>query len=346
MQRLIFLIGLLAGLLAVRQAAGQEAAPTLKVCATIPDLGDIARQIGGDKVSVTVFVKGSEDPHFLEAKPSFIKAASDADAIIFVGLELETGWLPPILTNCRNDKIQPGQPGSIDASAAITPMELPSGPIDRSMGDVHAAGNPHYLTDPVNGIKVARLIADRLSQLRPGAQATFDSNYAAFRSKMCAALVGEQLAKKYEAEKLATLFERGRLHAFLTSQGDDQNLAGWLAQLPEGAGTKAVADHNLWPYFAKRFGLSLVGFLEPKPGVAPTTKHLGDIVDQMKRDGVRIILTTPYFDPRHAKFVSEQTGANVVALTHQCGGLPETDGYLAMCDYNVRGLVAAMKGRP
>lgn len=346
MQRLVLLVGLLAVLCFTCQAAGQDSASALNVCATIPDLGDIARQIGGDRVSVTVFVKGSEDPHFLEAKPSFIKAASNADALIFVGLELETGWLPPILNNCRNDKIQPGQPGSIDASTVVTPLELPSGPIDRSMGDVHAAGNPHYLTDPINGIKVARLIADRFSQLRPGDRAAFDSNYTAFRSKLCTALVGEPLAQKYEAEKLATLFERGRLHAFLTSQGDDKDLGGWLAQLPAGAATKAVADHNLWPYFAKRFGLSVVGYLEPKPGVTPTTKHLGEVIDLMKRDGVRIILTTPYFDSRHARFVSEQTGAQVVALTHQCGGAPGTDEYLAMCDYNVRQLVAAMKGNP
>jgi ABC-type Zn uptake system ZnuABC Zn-binding protein ZnuA len=337
-------LGLALACLAILPApllARQSAAPPLKICATIPDLGDIARQIGGDQVSVTVFVKGSEDPHFLEAKPSFIKAASEADALIFVGLELEVGWLPPILANCRNERIQPGTPGSIDVSSAIAPMELPTGPIDRSMGDVHAAGNPHYLTDPINGIKAARLIADRLGALRPADRAGFDDRFNAFRAKVCSALVGEALAKKYDAEKLAALAERGKLRSFLESQGDAQALGGWLAQIPGPAA--AVADHNLWPYFARRYGISIVGYMEPKPGVAPTTKHLGELVEQMKRDHIGLILTSPYFDPRHGAFVSKETGARVVPLTHQCGGHPGTDDYIAMCDYNVRQLAAAMK---
>ncbi len=329
------------GALAAVCPARQDTAP-LKVCATIPDLGDITRTVGGDRVSVTVFVKGSEDPHFLEAKPSFIKAASEADVLVFAGLELEVGWLPPILGNCRNDRIQPGQKGSIDVSTAITPLELPSGPIDRSMGDVHASGNPHYLTDPLNGLKAARLIADRLAALRPEDRAGFESRLGAFKDKLCAALVGETLAKKYDAEKLALLFERGKLRSFLESQGDGAALGGWLAQLP--GPTTAVADHNLWPYLAHRYGITITGYMEPKPGVAPTTRHLGQLVEQMKRDKVGLILTSPYFDPRHGEFVASQTGARVVPLTHQCGGRPGTDDYIAMCDYNVRQLVQAMKG--
>jgi ABC-type Zn uptake system ZnuABC Zn-binding protein ZnuA len=331
--------GALAAPCAGRQ--GPEPAPPLKVCATVPDLGDLARTIGGDRVSVTVFVKGTEDPHFLEAKPSFIKAASEADVLVFVGMELEMGWVPPILANCRNDRIQPGAPGSIDVSTVITPLELPSGPVDRSMGDVHSAGNPHYLTDPLNGLKAARLIADRLGALRPADRAGFDARYSAFKDKLCAALVGETLARKYDAEKLAVLFERGKLRSFLDGQGDGASLGGWLGQLT--GNVAAVADHNLWPYFARRFGITIVGYMEPKPGVAPTTKHLGQIVEQMKRDHVKLVLTSPYFDPRHGAFVAKETGARVVPLAHQCGGQPGTDDYIAMCDYNVRQLAAAIK---
>ncbi len=319
-----------------------EPAPPLKVCATTTDLGSLAREIGGDRAAVTTFVKGTEDPHFLEAKPSFIKAASEADLFIQVGLELEVGWAPAILQNARNARIQPGSPGFLDVSAAITPLEVPTGMIDRSMGDVHAAGNPHYLADPVNGIRVARLIADRLGALRPADRAGFESRYAAFRQRVGAALVGEPLAKKYEAEKLAILFETGRLDSFLDTQGDRALLGGWLGMLSGHAGAKAVADHNLWPYFARRFGITVVGFLEPKPGVAPTTRHLQGVIEAMQRDRVRVILTSPYFDPRHAAFVAEQTGAKVVALAHQVGGQPGTDDYVAMCDYNVRRLAAAL----
>ncbi len=331
-------------LLCASPCEARQDSPPLKVCATVPDLGAIAREIGGDRVSVTVFVKGTEDPHFLEAKPSFIKAASEADALIVVGMELEMGWVPPILANCRNDKLQPGAPGSIDVSTVITPLELPTGPVDRSMGDVHSAGNPHYLTDPLNGIKAAKLIADRFGALRPADKAAFDAHYTAFRNNVCAALVGPTLAKKYDAEKLAVLFERGKLSSFLESQGDAKDLGGWLGQLAAGAGVKAIADHNLWPYFARRFGITIVGYMEPKPGVAPTTKHLREVVELMKRDGVKLILTSPYFDPRHGEFVARETGAKVTLLAHQCGGQPGTDDYIAMCDYNVRQLVAAIKG--
>src|SRR5262249_9778002 len=151
--------------------------------------------------------------------------------------------------------------------------------------------------------------ADRFGSLRPADRAAFDARYAEFRNKVCAALVGEKLAKKYEAEKLATLFERGKLRTFLEGQGDAADLTGWLGQLPEGGSTRAVADHNLWPYLARRFGITIVGYMEPKPGVPPTTRHLGEIVDLMKREHVRLILTSPYFDPRHGQFLATETGA-------------------------------------
>jgi ABC-type Zn uptake system ZnuABC Zn-binding protein ZnuA len=327
-----------AGFASVARADGP-----LKVCATTPDLGSIAREVGGDKVEVTVFVKGPEDPHFLEAKPGFIKAASEADLLIEIGLELEVGWIPAIQANARNEKILVGGAGFLDASTAITPLEVPTGAIDRSMGDVHAAGNPHYLSDPINGIKVARLIADKMESLRPEDRAGFESRYTAFRQKVCEKLVGEALAKKYETEKLATLYERGKLAQFLESQHDDK-VGGWLGMVGAAYGTKAVSDHNLWPYFAKRYGIQVIGFLEPKPGVSPTTKHLGEIVELMKRENVKLILCTPYFDARHAAFVSGQTGAKTVALAHQVGSEPGTDDYISMCDYNVKQLAGALKG--
>lgn len=316
----------------------------LKVVATVPDLGSLAKEIGGDVVEVTTLAKGPEDPHFLEARPSFIRAASEADAIVVVGMELEVGWVPPILLNARNAKIQPGTPGYIDASTAITPLGVPTGPVDRSMGDIHAAGNPHYLTDPLCGLKVARLIADRLEAMRPDAKAAVEARYDAFRAKLGAALVGEELAKKYDGTKLAQLFESGRLESFLESQGDRAKLGGWLGALSGHFGARAVADHDLWPYFARRYGITVVGYLEPKPGISPTTSHLREVVEAMKRDGTKVILSSPYFDPKHASFVAEQTGARVVELAHQAGSRPGTDDYLAMCGYNAGVLARALGG--
>jgi ABC-type Zn uptake system ZnuABC Zn-binding protein ZnuA len=324
-------------------ALGMEPAP-LKIVATVPDLGSIAKEVGGDQVEVTTLVKGAEDPHFLEARPSFIKAASAADAFVQVGLELEVGWAPPIIQNSRNPRIQAGAPGFIEAAEAVQVMGVPSGPIDRSMGDVHPAGNPHFLTDPLQGIKVARLLADRFSRLRPAERAGFESRADAFAGRVHAALVGEELAKKYDTEKLAILFERGTLEEFLKGQGDESKLAGWLGQLSGHTGAKVVADHDLWPYFSRRFGIVVVGFLEPKPGISPTTGHLRGIIEMMKAQGVRLIIQSPYFDPRHAEFVSRETGAKAITLAHQVGSRPGTDDYIAMTNYNVQQLAAALKG--
>ena len=162
---------------------GQEAGP-LKVCASVPELGSLVREIGGNQVSVVVFAKGTENPHFVEAKPSLIKELSQADLYVQIGMELEVGWAPLLLQNAGNGKVLPGARGYLEASSVITPMEIPTGIIDRSMGDVHPYGNPHFLTDPLNGLKVAALIRDKLSELRPGQQKYFQERYQAFRQKM------------------------------------------------------------------------------------------------------------------------------------------------------------------
>jgi ABC-type Zn uptake system ZnuABC Zn-binding protein ZnuA len=328
------------GPLGLMSISAQQA--PLRVAATTPELGSLAREIGGEHVTVVVFAKGTEDAHFVEAKPSFIKELSQADVYIQAGMELEVGWAPVLLQNARNPKILPGAPGYIDASTVITPLEVPTGPIDRSMGDVHPAGNPHYLTDPLNGLRVAALLRDTFSALRPAPQASLAERYTAFRQRLGAALVGATLAQKYDAAKLALLFEHGRLAAFLQSQNETHLVGGWLGQLLPYAGTRAVADHNLWPYFAQRFGLTMRGFMEPKPGVPPTTRHLQALVQTMQAEHIGLILASAYYDPRHAQFLVQHTGARIVPLAHQVGARPGTDDYLGMIEYNVRQLVAAL----
>ena len=243
--------------------------PTIQVLATVPDLGDLVQVIGRAHVKVTVCAKGTEDAHFVEAKPSFIKALSQADAYIQIGLDLEAGWAPTLLTQARNSRVLPGTPGYLDASMIITPLQVPSGPLDRSMGDVHPAGNPHYLLDPVRGLQVARLIRDRLAMLQPMYREDFEAHYATFRQELGAALVGAPLAAKYDVEKLALLADHNRLDAFLQSQGEAALLGGWLGRMQPYRGAKVVADHNQWVYFTQRFGLETIGFMEPKPGVTP-----------------------------------------------------------------------------
>ena len=313
----------------------EEAQAPLKVCATVPDLGNLCKEVGGELVQVTVFSKGPQDPHFLEARPSFIKDLSRADLLIVVGLDLEAGWVPALLKTARNGKVQLGEAGYLDASAVVVRKDLPTGIIDRSLGDVHPQGNPHYLLDPVNGLRVARAIRDRLSDLRAGKKEHFASRYAAFASKLATALLGEKLVAKYDPEKIVTLYDRGGLEPFLKAQGDEGLLGGWAGRLARFRGAPFAADHNLWPYFAGRFDLKIVGFLEPKPGIAPTTRHLGELVAQMKSAQVRGILSVTYFDPRHAEFVAEKTGSRVIRLAHQCGARPATETYLSMMEYNV-----------
>lgn len=308
----------------------------IQVCATVPDLGSLTQELGGDQVSVTVFAKGKEDPHFVEAKPSFIKALSQADLYLQIGMELEIGWASVLLQNARNGQVLPGAKGYLDTSTIIKPLEVPAGPVDRAMGDVHPLGNPHYLLDPLNGLRVAQFIRDKLIDLRPEKKSYFQERFDGFRKRLGHALVGEKLANKYEFERLTTLFEQEELVSFLKEQKEETLLGGWLGMVMSHQGAKTVADHNLWPYFARRFGISVIGFLEPKPGLSPTTRHLQGLVERMKSEGVKVILTSPYFDIRHAQFVSKQTAAKIVPLAHQVGARPGADDYIKMIDYNVK----------
>ena len=334
------LVSLVAGLWLTPFAQAQP----LQVCATVPELGSLVQEVGGEQTTLTVFSKGTENPHFVVPKPSFIKALSTCDVYIQVGMDLEIGWAPPLLQNARNGNILPGSPGYIDASTAIAPLEVPSVPIDRSMGDVHPLGNPHYLLDPINGLRVALLLRDRLSTLRPANAPYFAERYADFRRRLGVALVGQDLADAYDFEKLAVLARHRRLETFLKSQGQEALLGGWLGSLRPHAGNKLVGDHNVWAYFAALFGFDMIAYLEPLPGIPPTTKHLNTVIELMKANGVRAVLAIAYYDPRYAQFISENSGAAVVSMAGQGDSRPGTAHYLDMLDYNVKQLSAALGG--
>jgi ABC-type Zn uptake system ZnuABC Zn-binding protein ZnuA len=326
-------------------AAPAQEAP-LRVCATCPDLGALVREIGGDAVSVTVFTKGTEDPHYVEARPSFVRALSEADLLAYVGMELEDGYLPVLIRNSRNTRInQPTADGHVNASTVIQPLQVPEGPVNRSMGDVHLRGNPHYLLDPIRGFKVAELLAARLSKLRPPLASRFGERLAAFRERLGKALVGEALYARYPAEfeKLAILHENGKLKDFVAKLVPPVEIGGWIGRLLPHDGAKVVADHNVWPYFASRYHIELAGFLEPKPGLMPTTKHLSELAGRMKREGIKVILASAYYDPCHAQSVAGATGARIALMAHQAEAREGTRDYLDWMDYNVRTLAEALK---
>ena len=341
---IVSVLALCATLLAAGDAHADDGRP-IRVCATLTDLGALAREVGGDEVSVTTFTEGPENPHFIEARPSFVKAMSQADLYIQGGMEMEVGYAPVLIQQSRNARVLQGGRGFLDASTVVPPKGVSAGPADRSQGDVHAAGNPHYLLDPLNGLKVAALIRDRLSDLRPEKKDHFAGRYDDFRRRLGVAMVGEKLLGKYgEFEKLALLAEHGKLADFLKGQGDEGLLGGWLGRMLPHHGTKVVDEHDLWLYFADRFGLRVVGHLEPVPGVPPTTRHLGTLVKAMRQEGVRVVLSAPYYDRRHARFVADKTGAKVVTLAHQVNATEGAGDYIAMFDANVTALASALGG--
>jgi zinc/manganese transport system substrate-binding protein len=278
----------------------------LKVVATLPDLASLAREIGGDNVEVSSMAKPTEDSHFVDARPSFVVQLRSADVLIDGGAELELGWLPPLLQNARNPKIEVGKPGRVQASQGVRLMNVPAN-VTRAAGDVHALGNPHFMTDPIIAKTVALHIAQSFSAVDPPNAAAYDANY-----------------KKFEASINAKLQEWG------------------TAMLPF-KGQSIVAYHDSWVYFAHRFGLNIDIFLEPKPGIPPSPSHLADVIEKMKAQKIKAIIVEPFHDRKIAEKVASSTGAKVVDFAQYPGALPNTDNYVKLIDALVARLSAAMK---
>jgi zinc/manganese transport system substrate-binding protein len=301
MKRMVFL------LFAVLVTQPGWAQGKLNVVTTTEDLAAIAREVGGDRVTVESIAKGYQDPHFVEAKPSFILKLQKADVLIVVGRELEIGWLPPLVQQSRNAKIQPGSEGYLDASLHAEILEVPTGQVTRAMGDVHPQGNPHYWLDPENGKRIAKDIADKFSQLGPNDRAAFGQRLADFTSRLDA---GEKR---------------------------------WLAQMAPYKGTKVVTYHRSFPNFAARFGLDIIGYVEPKPGIPPSPQHTLDLIAEMKRQNVKLLLMEPYFDSKTPNSIGRATGAEVLVLPPSVGGVKETTDYIKLFDYDINLLVEAIK---
>ena len=294
-------------LAAVLTATPAFAQSKLNVVTTTEDLASIAREVGGDRISVEAVARGYQDPHFVEAKPSFILKLQKTDLLIVVGRELEIGWLPPLIQQSRNTKIQPGANGYLDASLTASILEIPTGQLTRAMGDVHPQGNPHYWLDPENGKRVAKAIAEKLGQLRPNDKASFDQRLADFTTRLDA------------AEKR------------------------WLEQMAPYKGTKIVTYHRSFPNFVERFGLTIVGYVEPRPGIPPTPQHTLDLINEMKRQNVKLILVEPYFDSKTPNAIARETGAQVLTMPPSVGGNKEVTDYFKLFDYDVNLVIDAIK---
>lgn len=328
--------------LAMSPSPSAHAEPTkLKVLTTTTDLRELAKEVGGDDVEVTCLMKGPEDPHFLEARPSFVRAAAAADALVVTGLELEVGYEPLLVGDSRNAKIQQGQPGYIDASKGIDPLEVPTGVVDRSHGDVHAGGNPHYLADPVRAKAAAKTIADAFAVIAPDHAAAFGKRLADFRGRVDVAMFGADALAAQPADRLERRLRDGTLLRFLKERGLDGKLAGHAAALAPYAGRKVVVYHGTFLYLLDRFHIEEAAQLEPKPGVPPTPKHLLGVVAKMKAEGLKTVLHTVFQPARTAQSVADEAGGTAVRLSHQPDSVPETSTILAMLRSNVEALTRA-----
>lgn len=287
---------------------GRAFAAPLNVVTTTSDLASLTREVGGDRVTVTSIARGYQDPHFVEAKPSFLLLLRKADLLEVVGLELEMGWLPPLLDQSRNANIRPGAKGYLDLSRGVEILDRPSGAVNRSMGDVHAAGNPHYWLDPANAVRIAIQVEKKLSELRPADAPYFRQRLDVFRKKM-----------------------------------NDAN-ARWTKMMAPYRGAKVVTYHRSWPNFAKRFGLNVVGYVEPKPGVPPSPSHTFELIKLIKAQKVKAILMEPYFDAKTPQSIADKSGAKLLVMYPSVGGAKSgTDDYIALFDRNLSALVKVLQ---
>ena len=277
----------------------------LTVVTSLPDLADITRSIGGDAVDVSSIATGYQNPHFVDPKPSHILKLTRADMFVTVGLDLETGWVPLLLSSARNPRIMPGGEGYVDASTNVRLLQVPTN-VSRDQGDIHVYGNPHYWLDPDNGRVIATNIAAALSRLLPGRSAAFETNLARFN---------EQL---------------------------DRRLAEWKQQMLPYAGTEIIAYHNQWPYFEQAFGLKIADFLEPRPGIPPTPSQLAKVIGLMTTRKIHVIIISPYYTLDSANLVAGKIGGEVVRLATSVGAFPEVETYFDLFDYNVTAISKAL----
>jgi zinc/manganese transport system substrate-binding protein len=282
------------------------AAAQLKVVTSTTDLWEIASEVGGDHIKATHIGEGYQDPHFIEAKPSFILQLRNADVWAFVGLDLEIGWMPLLLQGARNPKINMGGSGYLDASKVIKILDVPSGNVDRSQGDVHPLGNPHYWLDPENGRRIAHMFKVKFSELDPKNESDYERNEKAFAAKLNA------------AEK------------------------AWAPQVARIRGKPVVAWHTSWRYFAEYTGMNIVAFMEPKPGVPPSPSHLAGVIATIKRTGAKVIMMEPFYDKKVADLVASRTGAQVLVLPPSVGGVKGLNDYISVMQNDINQLANAL----
>lgn len=281
-------------------------AGTIKIVATTMDMKSIAEFIGAEKITASSIATGYQNPHFVDPKPSYIISLTNADLFITVGLDLETGWSPQLLASSRNAKIQKGAAGYVDASVGVNLLQVPTS-LNRGEGDIHIYGNPHYWLDPLNGKIIARNICNGLEKISPENKAFFEANLAKFNTTL------------------------------------DTKIKEWATKMAPFKGSKIIAYHNEWVYFETRFGLQIVDFMEPKPGIPPTPSQLVKIINEVKTNHIKAIISSPYFTTSSSDVVKQQTGVKVCTMATSVGAFDTIKNYFDLFDYDINLITAALK---
>ncbi len=297
---------IVAGLVAGPGTGPAVAASRIPVVATTTDLKALVEAVGGDLVDVDALARGNQNPHDLEVRPSLMVKVRRADLLVMNGLELDQ-WAEVVVQGAGNPRVGPGAPGRVDASGGLLVLEVPQAKVDRSMGDVHPVGNPHYSIDPGMAAGVTANIVEGLARVAPQSRPAFERNRQAFLARV------------------------------------DQALARWTTEMAPFKGAKVVVDHNMWIYFLTRFGLVEAGSVEERPGIPPTPSHLTRLIALMKEQKVKVVVSVPWTDQKLAERVAQEAGAKVVPLAPAVGSVKGADGYIETIDYNVRSIAQALR---
>jgi ABC-type Zn uptake system ZnuABC Zn-binding protein ZnuA len=290
-------------------AGAAGAAEKLRVVASLPDLAALARAIGGDLVQADSLARGDQNPHDIEVRPSLMVKLRRADLLVVNGVGGDP-WVEPLLLGAGNNRLVPGRPGYVDASRGIAILGVPAGRVDRSMGDVHPEGNPHYTLDPANAAIVTASIVEGLARVAPDRRAAFEAR----RREFLAAL--------------------------------EAGVRRWQETLASFRGARLVVYHDLWPYFLRRFGLVQAATVEDRPGIPPSPAHVAGLIRRMREEGITVLVTEPWADRRLVERIARESGARVVPLAPAVGAVPQATGYLELFDYNVKALAQALGSRP
>lgn len=322
--------------LAMTCLVNTQAWAKLNVVTTFSDFASIVKEIGGDKVTVEYLSQGDQDPHFVAPKPSLALKMKKADLFILTGMDLEV-WASTLLDKARNKKIMDGAVGYVTVYEGLDILEKPTGSISRADGDVHISGNPHFHTSPANWPVIAGNILIGLKKVDPGNAEYYDDRFAQFVDKVDRSLFGDELVDLLDGERLRELMIAGRLFDFLDKEYQGAKLVdragGWLKKTEAFRGAEVVAYHKNWAYFARDFGMKVIGFIEPKPGIPPTPKHVENTVKLIKDRGVDVMLVASYFEKRKPSTIAQKTGIEALFLPLSVNAIPEVTDNFALVDY-------------